>query len=317
MRKKSKTNAKKTNTKPRRTRSAYSYPIAVSEEEAARFDAAITGWNGLRTAEIAEGKPHIGMLGEKSLHSIVKRYLTEDENAYEVRISSKNGADTHRYVADICTEGRIYEIQTGSFYPLIPKIAYYLAETDYDVTVVHPLPYIRYKVWIDPETGEIESRKRSPKKGRAEDALREIFWLREMLAHPRFHIRLLFLEEDEYRYLDGWSYDKKRGSNRCERVPAALCGTVELDSPEDYRAFLMPELPREFTASELGVLFGLRGKAVYSALKVFLAIGLFAEAGKKGRSVLYRRTDLPVPEDAADVPDRFDLSVVEAEDLTE
>ena len=296
-----------------------SYPITESVADSLRFSEAISGWNREREREIAEGKPHIGMLGEKSLHSIVKHYLVPDTEAYETRITSKSGADTHRYVADIATDGRIYEIQTGGFYPLIPKISYYLTETDYDVTIVHPIPFIRYKVWIDPETGEIESRKKSPKKGRAEDALREIFWLRSFIGNSRFHVKLLFLEEDEYRYLDGWSYDKKRGSNRCERVPAALVGSVDLYSKEDYGAFLREELPEEFTAGELGAMLGLRGKAVYSALKVFLEIGLASAVGHRGRSVLYRKsdggdTDL---EETREAETAFDLSSIEAEDLTE
>ena len=289
--------------------SKYQYPIVEDPAETERFSEAIFAWNGLARAALESGRPQIGVLGEKSLHSIIKRYVTEEESCYEVPIYGNDGADKHRYIADICIGNRIYEIQTGSFYPLVPKISYYLRETDYDVTVVHPVPGIRYKVWIDPETGEVQSRKRSPKKGRAEDALREIFWIRDLLKNPRLHVWLLFLEEDEYRYLDGWSHDKKRGSNRCERVPAALLGSVRLNSAEDYRGFLMPELPCAFTATELGKLLGLRGKAIYSALKVLLATGWAEQIGMRGRSVLYRKTDLP---DSV-----VEMSEVEAEELAE
>lgn len=293
MKKNAKKETEKVSEKPtvKRKLSAYRYPITESDGDAARFADAIYEWSGLARKNAAGQGPRIGVLGEKSLHSILKCFITTDENAYEVPIRARDGDVKHRYVADICFDNKIYEIQTGGFYPLIPKLAYYLNETDYDVTVVHPIPMIRYKLWIDPESGEVKSRARSPKKGRAEDALRELFWIREMLMNPRLHVTLLFLEEEEYRYLDGWSYDKKRGSNRCERVPVALHGRVDLVSREDYLAFLMPELPDEFTASEFGVLFGLRGKAVYSALKVFLALGIFEQIGMRGRSVLYRRSD--------------------------
>ena len=232
-----------------------------------------------------------------------------------MRILSKSGESDHRYIADICTENRIYEIQTGSLYPLLPKITYYLNETDYDVTVVHPIPMVRYKIWIDPETGEVESRKKSPKKGSAEDALPELFWLRELLSHPRFHVLLLFLEEEEYRYLDGWSRDKKRGSNRCERVPAALLGSVMLYGVSDYRGFLKPELPTEFTATEFGILYGFRGKNVYRALKTLLSVGLARIVGSRGRSVLYARADFETETDG--VHDSSLMEEMEAEDLTE
>lgn len=305
---------KSTAAKPRRRASAYRYPITVDEAENARFSETISVWNGLARAAYAEGKPLIGTLGEKSMHSILKRFFVPDESCHEVPIRGERDGDRHRYVADALRDGKIYEIQTGSFYPLVPKISYYMNETAYDVTLVHPIPAVRYKVWIDPETGEVADRRKSPKKGSAEDALREIFWLRGMLRNPRFQILLLMLEEEEYRYLDGWSRDKKRGSNRCERVPAALLGTVLLGGPEDYRLFLKPELAAEFTASEFGVLYGLRGRAVYSALKVFLGIGLFEQIGMRGRSALYRRTDVG-PVDPSEGISVFEE--VESEDLCE
>ena len=309
-----KRNTKKTSRAPtaRRRASSYRYPLTVDEAENERFAETLRDWDGLARAARAEGKPLIGMLGEKSMHSILKRFLAPDESCHEIPIRGKNGEDGHRYVADVLVDRRIYEIQTGSFFPLVQKLSYYLSETDYDVTVVHPIPAVRYKVWIDPETGEIESRKRSPKRGCAEDALPEIFWLRELIRSPRLHILLLMLEEEEYRYLDGWSRDKKRGSNRCERVPAALLGAVRLDTPGDYRAFLKPELPVTFTASELGALFGYRGRAVYSALKVLIEVGLVEQIGMRGRSALYRRTDLEADVDTVSV-----LEEIESEELFE
>lgn len=267
---------------------SYCYPIAECKEDALRFDETIVSWirasgNG------GNNGPRIGVLQEKSLHSILKRFISQDEQTHEIPIVGRNTDGKHGYIADVCVGEQIYEIQTGGFYPLIPKITYYLNETDYDITVIHPIPFVRYKVWIEPETGEIKNRRRSPRRGRAEDALRELFWIREMLSSPRLHVLLLFLEEEEYRYLDGWSCDKKRGSNRCERVPISLLGRVDLMSRDDYAAFLPPVLPEEFTASDLGAVLHLRGRAIYSALKLFLSLGFLEQSGVRGRSTLYRR----------------------------
>lgn len=284
---KTKSKTKKSATTRRRSLS-YCYPITECNKDALRFDETILSW--IRTNGNTENSgSHIGVLREKSLHSILKRFISQDERTHEIPIVGRSTDGKHGYIADVCVGEQIYEIQTGGFYPLIPKITYYLNETDYDVTVVHPIPAVRYKVWIDPETGEVKSRTKSPKKGRAEDTLRELFWIREMLVSPRLHVLLLFIEEEEYRYLDGWSKDKKRGSNRCERVPVSLLGRIDLTAIEDYGAFLPPTLPEEFTASELGTALHLRGRSVYSALKLFLSLGFFEEIGARGRSALYRR----------------------------
>ena len=313
-----KKNASKTVRK--KTAPAYRYPITTDSAESERFQKAISDWSGLARSDPDNESLKIGVLGEKSLHSILKCFITDRAEYYEIPILSRNEKDKHRYIADVCMNGKIYEIQTGGFYPLIPKLTYYLTETEYDVTVVHPIPRVRYKVWIDPETGTLQSRKKSPKTGKAEDALREIFWIRHLLSHERLHIRLLFLEEEEYRYLNGWSYDKKRGSERCERVPAALFGTVDLQNADDYRLFLSDDLPQEFTATELGRALGLSGKAVYCALKVFLELGYIEAIGKRGRSVLYGKTDRRLSDSAmhagAPLKDSF-METIESEDLNE
>ena len=285
--KETKSNPKKSiTTQPRSP--FYSCPIEECKGDALRFEEAILSWARTKGREENSG-PHIGVLREKSLHSILKQFVSQDERTHEIRIEGRCTDGKHGYIADVCVGKQIYEIQTGGFYPLIPKITYYLNETDYDITVIHPIPFVRYKVWIEPETGEIKNRRRSPRRGRAEDALREFFWIREMLSSPRLHVLLLFLEEEEYRYLDGWSCDKKRGSNRCERVPISLLGRVDLMSRDDYAAFLPPVLPEEFTASDLGAVLHLRGRAIYSALKLFLSLGFLEQSGVRGRSTLYRR----------------------------
>ena len=72
----------------------------------------------------------IGTYMEKQMHVALKRYATTDESRYEVKIGP--------YIADVCEKDRITEIQTGGFYPLREKIAYYLNETEYHVTILHP-----------------------------------------------------------------------------------------------------------------------------------------------------------------------------------
>ena len=45
---------------------------------------------------------------------------------------------------------------------------------------------------------------------------------------------------------DGWGRDGKRGSNRYERIPTALCGRVDLRTPADYAAYFLPQEPTAF-----------------------------------------------------------------------
>lgn len=224
----------------------------------------------------------IGTYNEKRMHMALKRFVCPDPDCYEIAMGN-------RFVADVMVDGEIYEIQTGSLYPLTKKLRYYLETTNCHVTVVHPVPNKKHLIWIDTGTGEPRPRTNSPKHPGALETLPELIYISELIATGRVGVWLLLIEEEEYRYLDGWSKDKKRGSNRYERLPVDLIDEVALTSPEDYREFLPEGLPEEFTASEFGkAVKKLRGRDVYLALGTLSNVGVIEEAGKRGRAKTFR-----------------------------
>ncbi len=278
---------------------------AVSAEEAVRF--ATVAETFLQTPSLLQSaadpdSPHIGTLREKRLHAALKAYLCPDTTRHERPVgdllTDADDTSQRRMVADILTDGGIMEVQTSGFYPLREKIAWYLAHTAGQVTVVHPIPAVRYLSWIDPASGDILSRRKSPKRGRVRDVARELYWLSDFIGNPRFAVRLLLMELEEYRMTDGWSRDGKRGSSRYERFPSALLGDVTLKSPADYAAYFLPAalcipaengLPSPFTATDYARTTGIRGKATYSMLKILTSLELIEECeGKRGRSRLWR-----------------------------
>ena len=233
--------------------------------------------------------PHIGTLREKRLHAAVKLYLCPDETCHERPVGDllrEDGAKPRRMVADILTDGHIMEVQTGGFFPLREKIGWYLTHTPCRVTVVHPIPAVKYLSWIDPADGSILSRHKSPKRGRVKDVAKELYWVSDFIGDPRFAVRILLLELEEYRLADGWSKDRKRGSNRYERFPTALLGDVTLWTPADYAAYFLPSAlsapdaegtPSVFTAAAYAKATGVRGKATYSTIHLLERLGLVRE----------------------------------------
>lgn len=222
----------------------------------------------------------IGTQSERLVHSTLKYYLEPDESCHEIPIGS--------YVADIFQKdtGHIYEIQTKGFDRLRGKLAAFLE--DFSVTVVHPIVREKYLCWIDPETGEMVSRRRSPRRGRPTDILPEIYRLPLLQGHPNLSFMALMMDVEEYRLLDGWNRDKKRGSHRMERLPIALGEKVLLTGPEDFSA-LLPELSEEFTRKDLASAIRLSDTATAYAVKVWERAGSMIQTGKKGRQYLYKR----------------------------
>ncbi len=240
--------------------------------------------------------PRIGTLREKRLHAAVKRYLCPDETCHERPVGDllteegEVSAKKRSMVADILTDGHIMEVQTGGFYPLREKVAWYLRHTPCRVTVVHPIPAVRYLSWIHPEDGSIISRRRSPKRGRVRDVAKELYWLSDFIGDPRFSLRLLLIELEEYRMANGWSKDGKRGSNRYERFPTALLGDVTLWTAADYAAYFLPPaltapdaegIPHRFTAAAYAKATGIRGKATYSTIHLLEKLGVVRESEER------------------------------------
>lgn len=224
----------------------------------------------------------IGTQSERLVHSTLKYYLEPDDSCHEIPIGS--------YVADIFRKetGQILEIQTKGFDRLRDKLEYFL--NDYHVTVVHPIVREKYLCWVDPETGEVISRRKSPRKGRATDILPEIYRLPKLQNHPNLSFAALLMDMEEYRLLDGWNKDKKRGSHRMERYPTAIDSMVLLHASSDFAA-LLPDLPEEFTRKDLAKATRLSATTTAYAVKVWERAGSLIQVGKSGRQYLYKRSN--------------------------
>lgn len=221
----------------------------------------------------------IGTLGEKTLHSALKNYFEPDEEFHEVKYKG--------FVADILRGDEIIEIQTGSFSHLKKKLAVML--DDMNVTVVYPAARVKWVSWIDPETGEVTSRRRSPKLGTPYQLFSELIWIKDYLMNPRLSFRVVMLDVDEFRKLDGWSRDKKRGSNRCERIPREIGEIFEINSPDDYLSFIPDALPEIFTTADFYRLCPAKGETARRAFNILRFVGAIDHVGKKGRAFLFSR----------------------------
>ena len=140
------------------------------------------------------GAGGIGTLSEKALHAALKSYYEPDFESREVKVGS--------FVADIVGENGIIEIQTRGFDRLGRKLDAFLEAAR--VTVVYPVVPKRGLCWVDPETGEIFEKRKSPKKGAVYDVFPELYKIKNQLMHPNFRLCIPLLEVADYKYLDGY-----------------------------------------------------------------------------------------------------------------
>lgn len=219
----------------------------------------------------------IGTLSEKTVHAILKNYYEPDEDRQEIPIEN--------YVADIYADGEIIEIQTRQFNKMRNKLMVFLPL--YPVTIVYPIPREKWLIWIDEENGELSKKRKSPARGNVYIAFPELYKIKMFLKDPNLRIKLVFLDMEEYRLLNGWSKDKKKGSSRYDRIPTELVEEVDITCLQDYMQFIPYELEDEFTSRDFARAAHINVQLAQTVLNILYHVGVITRTGKKGNQYLY------------------------------
>lgn len=219
----------------------------------------------------------IGTLNEHSLHAFLKDYCDADKRNHEIKIG--------RYVADIANAGGVTEIQTRGFSHLRRKLEFLLE--DHEVTVVYPVAHIKRIIWVDKETGAVSKPRVSPKKGAPFEIFYELVFIKELLERKNLRLRIILVDLDEYRCLDGWSRGGKKGCTRLDMIPAGISSETKLKGKTDFLTLLPEGLPNPFTVPQLLKLAKSSPELAYRAISVLTSMGLIEKRGKCGRRCLY------------------------------
>lgn len=224
----------------------------------------------------------IGTLAEKTVHAVFKNYYEPDEDHQEIPIEN--------YVADIYTGKEIIEIQTRQFNRMRDKLSAFLPL--YPVTIVYPIPRTKWLIWIDEESGELSSKRKSPKKGNPYMAFAELYKIKGYLKDPNLRLRLVLADMEEYRLLNGWSHDKKKGSSRFDRIPTQLVEEVMIERPEDYMQFIPAELEEPFTTKDFARCAHITVSLSQTVMNLLYYMEAVQRVGKKGNAYLYTVSEI-------------------------
>lgn len=228
------------------------------------------------------GKLHndkgIGTLSEKTVHGVLKNFFEPDEDKQEVALDG--------YFADIYNEAGVIEIQTRSFNKLREKLAVFL--NHYPVTIVYPMPYNKWVLWIDTESGDISNRRLSPRHFSVYDSFFELYKIKQYLNNSNLSIKLVLMDMEEYKLLNGWNDTRKRGSTRYDRIPVGIREIVDIEQTEDYMQFIPYELCDEFTSKEFAKACRIHIDTARLALNILHYVGVVERVGKTGNTHIYK-----------------------------
>lgn len=223
----------------------------------------------------------IGTLSEKTVHAILKNYYEPDEDKQEIPIEA--------YVADIYSEGEIIEIQTRQFNRMRDKLRAFMPL--YPVTVVYPIPREKYLIWIDEESGQLSKKRKSPLRGTAYSAFPELYKIKMFLKDPNLRFKLVLMDIEEYRLLNGWSRDKKKGSSRFDRIPIRLAEEVDIICLEDYMQFVPVDLDEPFTVKDFAKAAHIPASMAGIVVHILAYVGTIYKVGAFKKAYLYKVSD--------------------------
>lgn len=190
---------------------------------------------------------------------------------------------------DIPDRPLLIEIQTRSFSNMKRKLHGLLAG-GWRVQLVHPIALERWIVRIDGD-GVIVSRRKSPRRGILADLFYELVYMPDIFAAApgRITLDIRLTREDQILLDDGRGSWRRKGWSVADRRLLGIVEQVVFAAPGDFARFLPDTLPAAFTAADLSAHGATPLPLTYKLLYSLRAMGLVAEAGKRGRAKLYTR----------------------------
>ena len=221
----------------------------------------------------------IGELNERSLHRALKeRYAVAGSETEQV---------IDGFVTDVVADGRIVEIQTGSFGPLRSKLTHLLGA--HPITLVHPIARDRYLVRVPDDPALPSTRRRSPKHGSVFGVFPALVSIPALLAHPNLTLEVVMTIEEEVRAPSERRGRWRRDFTRVDRRLVDVVETHTIASMADLFALVDARLPETFTTTDIAAAVQSTRGLAQQAAYCFREGGVIEICGKDGNALVYRR----------------------------
>lgn len=224
---------------------------------------------------------NIGTLNERSLHSDLKQFLSQEGDNSEVEVDG--------YVIDIVRQDTLIEIQTVNFASIKTKIND--LATRYPISLVYPIAREKWINKLPSESNPHGSRRKSPKSGRPIDIFNELVAFPEIFHRKNFTLQLLMIQEEEVRRFVGKRRWRNHGWSTEERKLLKVLEIHHFNGLASLLRFIPETLSDEFTTKEIAHKNGIPLRLAQKMAYCFRRLGIFELVGKKGHSYLYSLND--------------------------
>lgn len=219
----------------------------------------------------------IGELNEQPLHAALKAHYCGRVGRLEENVDG--------YFIDVLRENKLIEVQTQNFYAIKSKIIE--LTNSHEVKLVYPIASEKWLLKISGEKGCDQTRRKSPKRGKAFQLFSELVSFPELIAKQNFSLDIVMADIEELRRYTGKRPWRQNGWETVEQRLIRIIETITIEEPEDLLALFPETLPVKFTTADLEkeacIPRWLAQKAAYCLRKS----GAVQKAGKEGRFNLY------------------------------
>jgi len=217
-------------------------------------------------------------MNEHSLHSEIKERYSIPGDKLEAKVDD--------FFIDISRGSLLIEIQTKNFSAIKRKLSNLVK--NHKVRLVYPIPERKWIVRVT-ETGEVLSRRKSPKKGKLADLFYELVRIPDLIGNKNFSFEVLMIEEEEIRCNDGKGTWRRKGVSIKDSKLINVNGKVLFKHRRDFLTFLPDDLKNPFTnrtlANQAGISISLARKITYCLRKM----GVITYVGKKRRELMFQK----------------------------
>ena len=218
-------------------------------------------------------------MNESSLHSAIKEWYSLPRDKFEVKIS--------QYVADIVRGDLIVEIQTMNFSAIRKKLENLVQK--HKVRLVYPIAERKCIIHID-KSGEVVSRRKSPRKGKLTDLFRELVRVPQLIKEVNFSFEVLLIDEEEIRIDDGRGSWRRRGSSIKDRKLVGVNTRILFENSIDFLKLLPEELHETFTNKELASSKKISVRTAQQITYCFRRSGMIRVIEKRGKELVFQKT---------------------------
>ena len=222
--------------------------------------------------------PGIGLYSETGLHASLKaKYATAPGARLEVRVGGR--------VVDVVLPDEFVEIQTRSLGSITTKILRLACVGP--VRVVHPIAISTTIRRINPESGELQSERRSSARRDLYSAFDELVKASDLVASPNITVDFVLVSVIETRIKDGSGSWRRRGDRIVARELEAVLETHSLESRKDWLGLIPSTLEQPYDSETLGWALGIQPVRARKILYTYCRAGLLRESGLRGRRKQY------------------------------